>query len=405
MRILFLSYWGISDPLTVSTVFPHLQLLQQMPQIEKIVLTTIERGADAGLNHIFAPEFATDKIAFCPLRSKQNQPLLLNKLDDFRRFPRELAALVQEYVVGVIVARSALAGALAYLVWKKMAIPFLVESFEPHADYMLESGVWKRYDPRFLFERFWEGKQKQFATGLMPVAENYRRQLISEGVPSARIATVPCSVNMEAFRFNEMARQRTRQRLNLPTDAIVGIYVGKFGGMYYEREAFALFRAAADFFGANFWLILLTPTPAPEVQAYLQEVGFRPEQVFVTKALPAEVPAYLAAADFAFATYKKGPAKQFLSPIKVGEYWATGLPVLLTEGVGDDSDIIQREGGGAVFDLSYPETVLAALIQLATIFQQPGHRADISALAHRYRTVERARAAYEQFLLPLIEKH
>jgi len=126
-------------------------------------------------------------------------------------FRGELAALVRQGAVHAIVARGALAGCLAYLVWKKLAIAFVVESFEPHADYMLESAVWQRYDPRFLFERHWENRQKRVAAGLMNVAENHRQQLLAEGVPAARVVTVPCSVNLAAFRFSAPVRQVQRK--------------------------------------------------------------------------------------------------------------------------------------------------------------------------------------------------
>ncbi|MBO0357363.1 glycosyltransferase [Hymenobacter sp. BT186] len=401
MNLLFLSYWGLEDGLTVSTVFPHLRLLQETPEIKRILFVTIERGASASRELRFAPGFVTDKITFAPLRSRQNQPLLLNKIDDFVRFPNELIALVKAHRIDVLLGRGAPAGALAYLVWKKTKTPFLVESFEPHADYMLESGVWKSYDPRYLFQRYWEKKQKQLAVGLMPVAENYRRQLVQEGVPAPRIVTVPCSVNVPDFSFDPTRRQQVRARLGINQAAPVGIYVGKFGDIYYDAEAFDLFRDAAAHFGPQFRLLVLTPNPEAEVRAKLAKVGFGPEQVFVTKAPHAEVPGYLSAADFAFATIKPAECRRFCSPIKVGEYWAAGLPVLLTEGVGDDSDIIQQEGGGAIFNLERPATVPAALQQISTLLQQPKYRVDIRELAVRHRTVARAQEAYEQLLLPL----
>ncbi|WP_375437089.1 glycosyltransferase [uncultured Hymenobacter sp.] len=405
MNLLFLSYWGLEDPLTISTVFPHLRLLQQLPEVKRIVLVTIERGAGADRALQFVPGFAADKITFSPLRSQPNQLLLLNKIDDFVRFPNELVELVQQHTIEVIIGRGAPAGALAYLVWKKTRIPFLVESFEPHADYMLESGVWKGYDPRYLFQRYWEKKQKQLAVGLMPVAENYRRKLVQEGVPAQNIVTVPCSVNVADFNYDANRRQQVRARLGIGAEAPVGIYVGKFGDIYYDAEAFDLFRDTAAHFGPHFRLLVLTPNPEIEVRSKLAKVGFTAEQVFVTKAPHAEVPGYLSAADFAFATIKPAECRRFCSPIKVGEYWAAGLPVLLTEGVGDDSDIIKQEGGGAVFNLNEPATVPAALEQIALLLQQPGCRETIRALAVRYRTVARAAEAYEQLLLPLAVQH
>ena len=382
MRILFLGYWGLNDGLTTSTVFPHLQLLQARPDVTAVRLVTIERGSDAQAALAFEPGFAAGKISFEPLCSKLSGNVILNKIEDFTRFPKELTRQIAEFKPDFMIARGAPAGALAYLVWQKTKLPFYVESFEPHADYMRESGVWRAYDPRYLFQRRWEKRQKQLALGLMPVAENYRQQLISEGVPAGRIVTVPCSVNAQAFGFDVAAHDRVRRRLGFTAaDAIVGIYVGKFGGIYYDEEAFVIFRAAADHFGPVFRLIILTPDPEAEVRRKLAAVGLSREQVFVTKVPHAEVPAYLSAADFAFATIKPAPCRLFCSAIKIGEYWANGLPVLLPPGVGDDSAIVRAEGGGAVFDLARPGSLAEALAALVALLCQPGYRAHIHQLA------------------------
>jgi glycosyltransferase involved in cell wall biosynthesis len=398
MRILFLGYWGLHDGLTTSTVFPHLRLLQERPDVQAIRLVTIERGVQAQAQLTFDPGFGASKISFEPLRSRPGNNVILNKIEDFTRFPAELINQISEFKPDFMIARGAPAGALAYLVWKKIELPFYVESFEPHADYMLESGVWQRYDPRYLFQKYWEKRQKQLARGLMPVAENYREQLIAEGVSAARIATVPCSVDAASFAFNEDARQRMRQHLGFGLADVVGIYVGKFGGIYYDAEAFAVFRAAADYFGPSFRLIVLTPDPEAEVASKLQASGLGADQAFVTKAPHAEVPAYLSAADFAFATIKPAPCRLFCSAIKVGEYWANGLPVLLPPGIGDDSAIAEREGGGAVFDLTQPQSLAAALEHLASLLQQPAYREQPKQLAVKYRSVARAREAYATLL-------
>jgi len=397
MRILFLGYWGLRDGLTTSTVFPHLRLLQERADVEAIRLVTIERGVDAQAELKLELGFDGSKISFEPLRSRPSRNVIFNKIEDFIRFPRELVQQVREFRPDFILARGAPAGALAYLVWQKNRLPFYVESFEPHADYMLESGVWRRYDPRYLFERHWEKQQKQLALGLMPVAENYRQQLIAEGVPAQRIATVPCSVDAGQFAYNDTVRQRVRERLGWSGTDVVGVYVGKFGSIYYDKEAFQVFRKAADFFGASFRLIILTPDPLHEVQAKLAAAGLTAGQVFLTKAAHQEVPDYLSAADFAFATIKPAPCRLFCSAIKIGEYWASGLPVLLPEGIGDDSDIIKQEGGGAIFNLDRPSSVSEALVNVAQQIAQPGYRQRVRHLAERHRSIELSRQAYVHF--------
>ncbi|QIL77258.1 glycosyltransferase [Hymenobacter sp. HDW8] len=265
---------------------------------------------------------------------------------------------------------------------------------------MLESGVWKSYDPRYLFQRYWEKKQKQLALGLLPVAENYRQQLIREGVSGERIVTVPCSVDVATFKYDQAKRKQIREQLGFAATAPVGVYVGKFGDIYYDAEAFDLFKAAADHFGPDFRLIILTPNIQSEVRAKLAKVKFTETQVFVTKAPHADVPGYLSAADFAFAPIKPAPCRLFCSPIKVGEYWAAGLPVLLTEGVGDDSAIIRQEGGGAVFNLDQPASVPAAIKQIAALLQSPDYRQHTVKLAERHRSLDLAKQAYAKFFAP-----
>ena len=403
MRILFLGYWSLLDGLTTSTVFPHLHLLQAREDVTAIRLVTIERGPQAQAALSLPPELAAlGKLSFEPLRSRPGRNVILNKIEDFTRFPAELAKQAATFNPDFILARGAPAGALAYLVWQKTKLPFYVESFEPHADYMLESGVWRRYDPRYLFQRHWEKRQKQLARGLMPVAENYRQQLIAEGVPAERITTVPCSVNAAAFAFEVTSRQRIRQQLGFADSAVVGIYVGKFGGIYYDQEAFVVFRAAADYFGPAFRLILLTPDSVSAIETKLLAVGLNPTLAFVQQVAHAEVPAYLSAADFAFATIKPAPCRLFCSAIKIGEYWANGLPVLLPPGVGDDSRIAEQEEGGALFDLTRPASLPAALSQLAALLSRPGYRERISELAVKYRSLSRAREAYERLLPPAV---
>lgn len=391
MRILFLGYWGFEDPLTTATVLPHLRLLQARVDVEAIQLVTIERGVSAMKPPVLKLPFAANKITFEPLLSVPGGNVLVNKTVDFLHFPRVLTAQAKAFKADFILARGAPAGSLAYLVWKKTGIPFYVESFEPHAEYMRQAGVWSRLDPRFLFQQYWENRQKRYARALLPVAENYRQQLLREGVAPDRVITVPCSVNLTDFAFDSRVRGQMRSRLGFASDALVGIYVGKFGGIYYDKEAFTLFRTTADFFGPSFRLLLLSPQPTAEILHKLSIVGIEPAQVKVVFAPFAEVPGYLSAADFGFGLHRPTP---YVSPIKVGEYWASGLPVLLTAGVGDDSAIIEREGGGAVFNLEQPGSVPKALAILQELLQAPNCRANTYQMASRYRSIERAREAY-----------
>ena len=391
MRILYLSYWVFNDALTTATVLPHLRVLEERADVEAILLVTVERGDDP----VLELPFTSTKITYTPLLASANKYVLVKKTDDFLRFPSMLAEIVLRFNPDMLIARGALAGSLAYLVWKKTKLPFYVESFEPHAEYMLQGKVWRSYDPRYLFQQYWENQQKRHASGLMPVAEKYRRQLIIEGVSASRMITVPCSVDLAVFAFRPLSRARVRQQFDIAPNATVGIYAGKFGGIYFDyATAFDLFRTTFEFFGPGFHLVLLTPEPAHPLRIKLQQAGLDVSRISIAFVPFSDVPDYLSAADFAFGLHRPTP---YVSPIKIGEYWANGLPVLLSENVGDDSDIIQREGGGALFQAEKLASVQAALGQIAVELNQKGHRAANARLAAVHRSLELAKLAYENF--------
>lgn len=396
MNILFLGYWNLSDPLTEATIFPNLKILQDFSEIKKIVFVNTERAESAPkLKH----EFGLDSIIYAPIFSSNLKWGVVNKIDDFIRFPKELTRLVRLHSIDLIIARGAPAGALACIVQQRTGTPFIVESFEPHADYMYESGVWSKYGLKYFFQKRWEERQKKLALGLMPVAENYKRKLIDEGVAEEKIKTVPCTVNFNNFFYDSDKRERMRKKLAIDKNAIVGIYAGKFGGLYLVDEAFDLYSAAFQCF-PSFHLVLLTPV---EFHGWvLQQIGSRGiplERVILRQVSHDQVPHYLCLSDFAFATYKPGLSKSYLSPVKIGEYWACGLPIVLTQGVGDESDYIEKEGG-VLFGLK--DLNLSSLKnifnKLNDLLRRSGQREKLSQLAMEHRNEEKTKRAYIYFL-------
>jgi glycosyltransferase involved in cell wall biosynthesis len=391
--IMLLCYWGLQDGLTQGAVMPHLQVLNTVKDIKEVLLVTLERGE--GHQIIPKSSLLPEKVQHWPIYLKLYRLNLFTKIADFVVLPKQLVQLCKQENIQFIVAYGALSGALGYKVWLKEKIPFCVSSFEPHADYMMESNVWKKKGLKYIFQKRWEKLQKNYAAALMPVTENYKKQLLEEGVSGARVFVVPCTVDLLTFKFDNKSRRYMRLHLNCE-DATIGIYVGKYGGLYYEQEAFYIYKRCFNTI-QNFRLIILSPQPQEEIVQYLEQHQIDKSKVYIASAPHAEVPQYLSAADFAFATIKSYPSARYCSPVKIGEYWANGLPVLLTEGVGDDSSIIQREGGGATFNLQEEGSLESALEQIQQILKDPNHRQEIPKLAQKYRSPERIREAYEYF--------
>lgn len=391
MRILFLSYWGVQEGLTSSTVIPHLDILSGNDRVEKIIFCSIER------NSSLSPVSIGKKVLHVPLFSQSRGSVFITKFNDFYTFPRQLKALCREHDIDLILCRSSLAGALGYLVSRKLKIPYVVESFEPHADYMIDSGVWNTFDPRVWVQRYFERRIKRTARAVLPVSMHYHQKLLAEGISPQRSILMPCCVSINNFLFSESTRASVRKLHAIGEDDIVGIYVGKFGGIYYDEEAFRLYKQAFDFFGKCFFLIMLTADDQELLRSYITQYNIPEKRVLIKKASHNEVAGYLSSADFAFSTIKPAPSRKYCSPIKDGEYWANGLPILIEDHIGDDSDIIRQEGGGVILDPTNPEAAFGALAEMLT----PGRSTvsvSISLIAFKYRRMELVREAYTLLL-------
>jgi hypothetical protein len=99
-------------------------------------------------------------------------------------------------------------------------------------------------------------------------------------------------------------------------------------------------------------------------------------------------------ADFAICPVKPVPTKRYCTPIKDGEYWASGLPVVITKGISDDSDIIAQHDIGFVLQNLQPDEYQKAISKIDLLMQTPGTREKIREVARQYRNFRIAEEVY-----------
>ncbi|MBD0400824.1 glycosyltransferase [Flammeovirga sp. EKP202] len=377
MKILYLGYWGVNEGLSVATIYPHLKILASFDSIQKIFYFSMEREGTTETK-----SFDSSKIEHFPFVTGHG---LKDKWNDFTTFPKILLDFIKEKQIDKIIARGAPAGAIAWMVWKKNKVPFVVESFEPHADYMLESGIWPKYDPRYLLEKYWEEQQKKCAKNIITVSNSYKNQLIKEGVEKSIIEVGPCCVDTLKFQFIQKQRTAIREKLKISKDAIVAIYVGKIGGIYYSAESIQLFK---DFLSqsSSHFLIILTP----QVEELEKELSTK-KNVFIKSVAHSEVPDYLSASDFAFSLHKPSPSKIALSPIKNGEYWANGLPVFISKGIGDDSNLIKVNNIGVIWENQNNQKALDEIVNIVVKkerLEQPNSIVELAKNTRSFSIIE-----------------
>jgi glycosyltransferase involved in cell wall biosynthesis len=389
MNLLIISYWGIQEGLTHSTVIPHIKILSQYDNIDRIILVTIERASMSQLRNI------SSKSEHIPIRSSACLVPVIGKIWDFIIIPKVLKQYCIDFHIDKIIARGVIAGALAYKTSKKTRLPFFVESFEPHADYMKETGVWRKWGIKYFIQKRWEVKQCLSASGIMTVTKGYTDYLKTKYTSNRRILTVPCAVDLNMFKYNPAERIRIRMNLGFGETQTIGVYAGKFGGLYINISDLKILKILFQYF-PDLGLIFLTSIPEQVVYKELRSSMNLKSKIIIRNVHHKAVPQYLSAADFALSLNKTFHSGRFLSPVKIAEYWANGLPVLMTAGIGDESKFIEKEKGGVLFNTI---NLTLSLGKLKNLINDPEHRTKIPNLARKYRSFNTVKAAYEKLIV------
>jgi len=164
-------------------------------------------------------------------------------------------------------------------------------------------------------------------------------------VPPDKITVIPCCVDVQGFSEASSRRHATRAELSL-SDRLVVAYCGSLHRWQVPERSLETFRQIGQLHSNAH---LLSITTHPERMRHLaQEQGLSTAELTVLSVPHSEVPRYLAAADLGLLLRERSLVNRVASPVKLGEYLASGLPVIMSDEIGDYSDLARRENVGLV---------------------------------------------------------
>jgi len=399
-NLLVLTYWDFRDPLVQTYTLPYLGIIQRHQRpTGKIFLLTLERDekfqtTKEGVK--LADQLDKKRIVWLPRPYKS---FGLVSLVRWLFWLIELRKRIRRDHIEVIHTFATPAGAAGYLLSILTGAHLVLDSYEPHADAMVENGTWRKNGLAFwlLFRLEYLQTRRAEAVigttpGMLAYAENRYHHTI------ARFFTKPACVDLTLFSNPpDLSKVCLLEEWGW-SGKIISVYAGKLGGIYLSGEVFDFLKAAADFWGDRFRFLFLTNQSREEVKQWCNASGFEMENLRMLFVPHKEVPQYLALANFAITPVKPVPSKRFCTPIKDGEYWAMGLPVVIPAGISDDSEIIRKEQIGAVLDSLNEEAYATALDTLESLFAEPKDQLQkrIRDVAIKYRNFSIAEDVYRR---------
>ena len=202
------------------------------------------------------------------------------------------------------------------------------------------------------------------AFALIGTTEGMRQYSIEKyHVEPKRFYSKPACVDLDIFNPKCFDKENLRAKRGW-SDKVICVYAGKIGGIYLEQEIFDFFAVCSNHWGDKFVALLLTNAEEKRIHELAIKAGFPIACLHVSFVAHHQIPEQMAMADFALNPVKPVPSKRYCTSIKDGEYWAMGLPVVITKEISNDSYLIDQFHLGYVLQTLTVESYQKAILEI-----------------------------------------
>lgn len=349
MPVLILAYYSIKDPIFQSAVLQYFKAYSGVLPC-KFILVTFEHGKyplAMEESSSIQNELSEYNIEWHRLHWHSGRFKMLKKAYDLLTGLVTIRRLKKFYGLKSIYSEGFPGAIIGYLACSAFNMSHVIHTFEPHADYMLEAGTWSRLSWEYRLLKYFEQKIALQASWIMTATSGMMSRIESWGVNRQHILKVPSCVNTNLFKPDPGKRPPMRSMLGFQKDDVVIVYLGKLGGMYWEEEFFECIKNFVGYKECRYRFLVLTNDDHKEIQ---KQLGKYTSHVRLLSVNHSEVNSYLQAGDMGLVAVRQRPSKAYCSPIKTGEYLASGLPVIIPSGISDNYTNLKDAGLAVVLE-------------------------------------------------------
>lgn len=333
MRILYLSYDGLTDALGQSQILAYQKNISS-PSFDVSIISFEKPALYAKHGNKIQEVCNESDIHWYPLLYTKNPPVF-STLWDLRKAWKLIVKLQQENPFDIVHCRGYISALLGEKMKKKFDTKFIFDMRGWWPDEKKESGAW----PMPLFEpvySYFKRKERHFfqhSDITVSLTEAGKKEIVSQRWQKPELVRVISTcTDLSLFgTMNDTQRLQKRIQVGFPPSSRILVYSGALGGNYPLKDIFLFINMFLSLSPSHHCLIL-SKDPAPG--------NFDlPERTKVLSVNYTEVSSYLAICDLGFIYYKKAFSNIGRCPTKLGEYWACGLRVICPKEVGDVDEL------------------------------------------------------------------
>ena len=315
-NILVFTQWSYKDALVQTYTLPYVNIIRKIISPDRKIFLVTSEHEKIALND--------DEISQLNKEWENRNMQLLP--EPYKRFGFKkmfaamggllrLIRIIKRRKIKTIHAFCTPAGAIAYLLSKFTGAELIIDSYEPHAEAMVENGTWKKYGTAYKILFFLEKKQSQRAKALIATTAGMKEYALEKyRVDVQNLFVKPACVDPEKF-FSSEKDSTLLKELGFE-NKIICVYAGKLGGIYFKEEVFDFIRLCYDHWKDDFRFLMLTNADKEEIFSEIERVGV-PKNIIKSRfTFHHDVPKYLSLGDFALNPVKPVPTKKYCTSIK-----------------------------------------------------------------------------------------
>lgn len=193
---------------------------------------------------------------------------------------------------------------------------------------------------------------------------------------SFEYSLIPCCVRSRDFGISDGQRASLRREKGF-SDKMVILYLGTLSAWQWPEAIFGLFRHYLEVNPNAFLYLLIPEYDHPRALEYLDFHRISDCHFLLEEVPHSEVGEIIGAADAGLLLREEDPVNFVSSPTKFGEYLASGVPVILTPGIGDYSSMAAEQQVGITVSLKDGRLHADDLTRLTSFLEDVGqHRQD-----------------------------
>lgn len=371
LSVLYIVYWGAAEPLGQSLVVPAVERLAMSAEM---TLVTFEKPSDLADHAAIAgirERFERSGVRWIPLRYHKRPKVPATAFDVLHGIAVGLRVALGKRP-RIVHGRTFIGALMGSVVSMFLRLPFVHHNEGFYPDEQVDGGVWRAGSLPHRVARALERWMYGRADGIICMSQ--RSKAVLERDLSAPIVVVPSCVDLEHFALRPAQKMHDPLRL---------IYIGSIG-LRYIVDRLARFAAVADTVAGGIQLRILSRADRNLVTSMMRSGGLTADQWTLDAKPHDAIPAELAIADAGLFFLQKGISEYACSPTKIGEYWATGIPVVTTAGVSDTDDIIREHRVGVIIERHDEDAYRKAAVDLIELLRDPELRSRCRRAAEKH---------------------